>query len=357
MLRRTTLSAAGAALAAVAVAVAGASGTTPGPMTRAGGGVEGAATAGTTVIAGTTATTGATWTTASSGVRGKRVHGAERTAAGQRTRGYRRPVPGAAAVPWEWQEPGTVRAFRAPLVIAHRGAARTAPENTLAAVDAAHRTGLTWVENDVQRTKDGQLIVMHDTTLRRTTNAETVFPGRAPWRVADFTAAEIARLDAGRWFAQRFAGERVPTLTAFLRRLERNGQRLLLELKSPRRYPGIEAQTLALLRREGWLDRVHRESRLVVQSFCVRCVRTVHELAPDVRTGILGTPKESALPGYARFADQINPRLTHLTSRWIAAVHRLRGPHGSPLEIYAWGAGADAGAPAAARRGIEGVVG
>ncbi|WP_329148189.1 glycerophosphodiester phosphodiesterase family protein [Streptomyces sp. NBC_01456] len=241
-------------------------------------------------------------------------------------------------------------------VIAHRGASRDAPENTLAAVDAAHRRGLIWVENDVQRSKDGRLVVLHDATLERTTDAAKVFPGRAPWRVGDFTAAEIARLDAGSWFGGRFAGERVPTLAAYLRRLERNGQRLLLEIKAPEKYPGIEAQVLRELRVAGWLDRAHVRSRLVVQSFSVRCVRTVHERAPQVRTGILGAPGVGLLPRYARFADQINPPESALSSRWLAAVHRLRGPHGRPLEVYAWDVAKNTTARSVRARGADGVI-
>lgn len=86
-------------------------------------------------------------------------------------------------------------------VIAHRGASAYAPENTLAAIDKADDLGFRWVENDVQRTKDGQLVVIHDDSLTRTTDVEEVFPGRAPWKVKDFTAAEIAQLDAGSWFS------------------------------------------------------------------------------------------------------------------------------------------------------------
>lgn len=248
--------------------------------------------------------------------------------------------------------PGTAAAR----VIAHRGASRDAPENTLAAVDAAHRRGLIWVENDVQRSKDGRLVVLHDATLERTTDAAKVFPGRAPWRVGDFTAAEIARLDAGSWFGGRFAGERVPTLAAYLRRLERNGQRLLLEIKAPEKYPGIEAQVLRELRAAGWLDRAHVRSRLVVQSFSVRCVRTVHERAPQVRTGILGAPGVRLLSRYARFADQINPPESALSSRWLAAVHRLRGPHGRPLEVYAWDVAKNTTARSVRARGADGVI-
>ncbi|MFE0376998.1 glycerophosphodiester phosphodiesterase [Streptomyces inhibens] len=248
--------------------------------------------------------------------------------------------------------PGTA----ATLVIAHRGASRYAPENTLAAVDAAHRRGLIWVENDVQRTKDGRLVVMHDTTLERTTDAAKVFPGRAPWRLGDFTAAEIARLDAGSWFGKRFAGERVPTLAGYVRRLDHNGQRLLLEIKAPERYPGIEAQVVRELRAQGWLDRDHVRSRLVVQSFSVACVKTVHELVPQVRTGILGAPGVDKLPRYARFADQINPRMSAVSSRWLAAVHRLRGPHGRPLEVYAWDVAKNTNVRSVRARGIAGVI-
>ncbi|GAA5609309.1 glycerophosphodiester phosphodiesterase [Streptomyces platensis] len=248
--------------------------------------------------------------------------------------------------------PGTA----ATRVIAHRGASRYAPENTLAAVDAAHRRGFIWVENDVQRSKDGRLVVLHDTTLRRTTDAARLFPGRAPWRVGDFTAAEIARLDAGSWFGKRFKGERVPTLADYLRRLDHNGQRLLLEIKAPEKYPGIEAQVLRELRARGWLDHAHVRSRLVIQSFCVMCVKTVHELAPQVRTGILGAPDVRKLAGYARFADQINPRFSALSSRWLAAVHRLRGPHGRTLEVYAWDVAKNTTARSVRARGVEGVI-
>ncbi|MEU9121264.1 glycerophosphodiester phosphodiesterase family protein [Streptomyces sp. NPDC048506] len=248
--------------------------------------------------------------------------------------------------------PGTAAA----LVIAHRGASHDAPENTLAAVDAARRRGLIWVENDVQRTKDGRLVVIHDTTLERTTDAARVFPGRAPWRVGDFTAAEIARLDAGSWFGRRFAGERIPTLAAYLRRLDHNGQRLLLEIKAPERYPGIEPEVVRELRARGWLDRAHVRGRLVVQSFSPACVKTVHALVPQVRTGVLGAPDAAALARYALFADQINPRQSALSSRWLAAVHRLRGPHGRRLEVYVWDVAKNTNARSLRARGVDGVI-
>ncbi|SEF11402.1 glycerophosphodiester phosphodiesterase family protein [Streptomyces sp. Ag109_O5-10] len=223
----------------------------------------------------------------------------------------------------------------APTVLAHRGAAAYAPENTLAAIDKAAALGFTWVENDVQRTKDGRLVVIHDDSLRRTTDAAKVFPGRAPWKVKDFTAAEVARLDAGSWFSPSYRGTRVPTLEQYMRRVEHNHEKLLLEIKNPELYPGIERQVLQLLRNEGWLDRPHLD-RLVVQSFSADSLRAVHALRPAVTTGYLGTPPVGSLRRYAGFVDLINPSVGSVSVGYVRTVHALKGPHGRPLRVFTW---------------------
>ncbi|MFI6859171.1 glycerophosphodiester phosphodiesterase [Streptomyces sp. NPDC050421] len=243
-----------------------------------------------------------------------------------------------------------------PLVIAHRGASAYAPENTLAAVDKADVLGFDWVENDVQLTRDGVLVVIHDTSLKRTTDAEEVFPDRAPWAVKDFTAAEIARLDAGSWFGPQYAGARVPTLRQYLQRIGRNRQNLLLEIKSPETYPGIEQATLRVLRQEGWLDRGHVSSRLVIQSFGADSVRKVHEQRPDVITGFLGTPAVADLPSYAKFTDQINPAHTSLSGEYVAAVHALKGPHDKRLRVNAWTVNDAEHALQVAGYGVDGII-
>ncbi|MFC8199654.1 glycerophosphodiester phosphodiesterase [Streptomyces sp. NPDC060006] len=243
-----------------------------------------------------------------------------------------------------------------PLVIAHRGASAQAPENTLAAIDRADRLGFRWVENDVQRTKDGQLVVIHDDNLARTTDVEEVFPGRAPWKVKDFTAAEIARLDAGSWFSPRYAGARVPTLKQYMNRVSRNHQKLVLEIKNPALYPGIERQTLKVLSNEGWLGPAHVRSKLVIQSFSADSVRTVHALRPDIKTGFLGTPKVAQLPAYAEFADQINSSHTTISLGYVAAIHALEGPHGRPLEIFTWTVDTAQDTRRVAGFGVDGVI-
>ncbi|WP_031081902.1 glycerophosphodiester phosphodiesterase [Streptomyces sp. NRRL WC-3549] len=250
----------------------------------------------------------------------------------------------------------TAQAPPGPVVHAHRGASAYAPENTLAAVDAADDLGIDWVENDVQRTRDGVLVVMHDTSLARTTDAEQVFPDRAPWAVKDFTAREIARLDAGSWFGPAYAGARVPTFKQYLDRVERNRQNLLLEIKSPEIYPGIEKEILRVLRQKGWLDRRHVEHRLVVQSFGVESVKTVHAQRPDVVTGFLGTPAVADLPSYAAFTDQINPAYTTIDADYVAAVQKLKGAHGKPLRVNTWTVDDAADASEVAGFGVDGII-
>ncbi|MFI9231958.1 glycerophosphodiester phosphodiesterase family protein [Streptomyces rimosus] len=247
-------------------------------------------------------------------------------------------------------------AHRTVVTIAHRGASAYAPENTLAAVDAAADLGFAWVENDVQRTKDGELVVLHDTSLARTTNVEQVFPGRAPWNVADFTLAEIEKLDAGSWFGPKFTGERVPTLEDYMDTVEDNDQNLLLEVKSPELYPGIERQILKELREDGWLDRDHVKRRLVVQSFSADSVKKVHSLRPDIKTGFLGTPAVAELPKYAAFADQINPQYKSIDAGYVASVHKVKGPHGRPLEVFTWTIDDAANAVKAAGQGVNGII-
>ncbi|MFD6418051.1 glycerophosphodiester phosphodiesterase [Streptomyces sp. NPDC060194] len=243
-----------------------------------------------------------------------------------------------------------------PVVIAHRGASASAPENTLDAVDAAARAGVEWVENDVQRTRDGVLVVVHDRTLARTTDVEQVYPGRAPWRVGDLTAAEIARLDAGSWFGPRFAGVRVPTLAQYLGRVERNGQKLLLEIKLPDAHPGIARDTLRVLAAAGWLDRARAAHRLVVQSFDADTLRAVHALRPDVRTAFLGAPPVGELPAYAGFTDGVNPGRRTLTAAYVRAVQTVRGRRGEPLRVFAWTVDTHGEARRVAGYGVDGII-
>jgi glycerophosphoryl diester phosphodiesterase len=262
----------------------------------------------------------------------------------------------APAVSTQSTRPGTGRPGERTTVVAHRGASGYAPENTLAAVDAAGALGVQWVEVDVQRTKDGALVLLHDTDLRRTTNVAELFPDRAPWKLSEFTAEEVAQLDAGSWFDESFAGEPVPSFGELLDRMAGQGQRLLLELKAPELYPGIEQQILTELGEHGWLAPRQVRHKLILQSFNADSVRTVHQLNPRVKTGFLGTPPVAELPAYAEFSDQINPRHTTVTAEYVAAVHALRGPRGRRLEVFVWTVDDVPTAVALAELGVDGII-
>ena len=243
-----------------------------------------------------------------------------------------------------------------PVTVAHRGASGYAPENTLSAVEKADKLGFDWVENDVQRTKDGELVVMHDTTLARTTNVEKLYPKRSPWNVSEFTSKEIKRLDAGSWFSDDYAGEKVPTLEQYLKSITENGQRLLLELKSPELYPGIELQTLKELSNNGWLDSKHTKNKLIIQSFNAASVKTTHSLNPAVKTGFLGNPKISELDSYAKFTDQINPTYTAATKDYVKAVHARKGPLGEQMEVFTWTVNDGSTARSVDKAGVDGII-
>ena len=130
------------------------------------------------------------------------------------------------------------------LVIAHRGASGTCPENTLAAFRRAAALGAHMVELDVQLTRDGEVVVMHDWTLERTTDGSGA--------VAERSRAEIDRLDAGAWFGPAFRGERVPGLADVLVAI---ALPINVELK-PVGDDGLEARALAVVEAAGASERV-----------------------------------------------------------------------------------------------------
>ncbi|HEY8454158.1 MAG TPA: glycerophosphodiester phosphodiesterase family protein [Actinopolymorphaceae bacterium] len=155
------------------------------------------------------------------------------------------------------------------IVVAHRGASGTAPENTLIALQEAARLGADFAEVDVVLSKDGVPVLAHDLTLQRTTNVAEVFPERATCNVSEFTLAELRTLDAGSWFDPRFAGARIPTLREALRVFRDVQLGLWMELKSPHLHPRLAEAVAEVLRTTpgGWLSASDRSRWLTVTSF------------------------------------------------------------------------------------------
>jgi glycerophosphoryl diester phosphodiesterase len=163
-----------------------------------------------------------------------------------------------------------------PLVIAHRGDSAHRPENTLSAFASALELGAELVEMDVQLTRDGNVVVMHDATVDRTTD------GRG--RLREMTLREVRKLSAGYpvRFGATFSGERVPTLTEVLALL-RDRARAMIEIKSESvthdEEGGIEAVAVADVRRLGM------EKDVALISFDRRALMRCRKLAPEIARG------------------------------------------------------------------------
>ena len=161
-------------------------------------------------------------------------------------------------------------------VIAHRGFSGAAPENTIAAVRAAIEIQADMAEIDVTLTADGHIVVIHDETLDRTTNGGGL--------VSDFGLTALQQLDAGSWFAPRFAGERIPTLDTVLDEVE--GRILLnVEIKSESVDRGVVPKLASSIRKRGMIDQV------VVSSFSPTALEQMHSEAPEIRTAVLYNTK------------------------------------------------------------------
>lgn len=151
-------------------------------------------------------------------------------------------------------------------IISHRGAAATAPENTLAAMRIAFEHGVDFVEVDLHLTADGVPVLMHDPTVDRTTNGSGTVSG--------LTLAEIKTLDAGSWYGSEHAGEPVPTLQEFLDELTPTNSRALIELKGLWNDEQI-THAVELLRERYLVDRV------AFESFEVDNLQRLELLAPE----------------------------------------------------------------------------
>ncbi|QNN55040.1 hypothetical protein H9L09_13225 [Nocardioides mesophilus] len=232
--------------------------------------------------------------------------------------------------------------------MAHRGASAYAPENTLAALRKAIARDADLAEFDVQRTRDGAVVLLHDATLERTTDVRRVFPDRGPWRVGDFSYAEIARLDAGSWKGPEYAGERIPLLTEALEVLRPSGLGALVELKHPRLYPGLVAELATLL------DEDRRgpaaPGSVIVQSFDESAARELKGRVPSVPVGVLGSPARDRLASIASWADLVNPHHHRADRSYVDEVRR----HG--LQCFVWTVDRPVAMRRAVRAGVDGVI-
>ncbi|MDI3231057.1 glycerophosphodiester phosphodiesterase [Staphylococcus pasteuri] len=203
--------------------------------------------------------------------------------------------------------------------IAHRGASGYAPEHTFNSYDKSHRElGASYIEIDLQRTKDGHLVAMHDETVDRTTNGHG--------RVEDYTLDELKKLDAGSWFNKQhpnlakseYKNAKVPTLDEILSRYGKNAN-YYIETKSPDVYPGMENQLIQSLNKHGMLtNQSLKNGHVIVQSFSEPSLQKMKQLSPNIPLirlldkGELTSQTESDLKRIKSYAIGVGPEYTDL---------------------------------------------
>lgn len=219
---------------------------------------------------------------------------------------------------------------RLPLVIAHRGASAYAPEHTFASYDLALAQGADHIEQDLQLTADGELVVLHDPVLDRTARGPAA---SCSGLVSEKTLAQLQECEVGSWFNDAhperadpsYVGLRIPTMAQVLDRYG-NDTRYYIELKATDAGSGMEAPLIGLLADAGMLGADEERRPVIVQSFGLEVLETVHGLEPDLPLVLLlrgtGAPvDESTLDAAREYAVGIGPPSAIVDRAFVDAAH------------------------------------
>lgn len=162
-----------------------------------------------------------------------------------------------------------------PHIVAHRGGGKLAPENTLAAIDTGHRYGHTMIEFDAKLSGDGQIFLLHDDSLERTTNGQGI-AGQQDWQA-------LSRLDAGSWFSPEFLAEPLATLDQVAERCREYQMMANIEIKPTTGEEVTTGKEVALAAQRLWQGQVAP----LLSSFSVEALSAAQEAAPELPRGLL----------------------------------------------------------------------
>ncbi|WP_270180946.1 glycerophosphodiester phosphodiesterase [Alkalihalobacillus sp. CinArs1] len=227
--------------------------------------------------------------------------------------------------------------------VAHRGASGYAPENTMAAFEKAVDMKSDMFELDVQLSKDGELVVIHDTSVDRTTDGSG--------KVKDLTLEELRSLDAGSWFDEAFTGEKIPTLGEVLDEY-RGKIGILIEIKSPSLYPGIEQKVADALTERN----MHKpnNNKIIVQSFDHDSVQTFHSILPSVPLGVLvynpDHLTDQRLEAFSEYASYVNPSKSLVDRELVTRIHDY------DMDVHPWTARDRESVQALKEAGVDGII-
>lgn len=237
-------------------------------------------------------------------------------------------------------------AAAAPLVVAHRGASGTRPEHTFAAYDRAIQMGADYIEQDLQLTSDGVLVVLHDTTLNRTARGPAE---NCTGAVDTKTLAQIKTCSAGQWFGAEYVDEKIPTLEEVFQRYGKTVN-YYIETKAPDSADHMEERLLALLDKYDLRNDAINKWQVLIQSFSAPSLRLVHSLDPRLPLIFLGNPSLATIPSYADFAVGLGPSFgASINANWVNTAHA------SCLDVHPYTINTAANMTAALNAGVDGM--
>lgn len=212
--------------------------------------------------------------------------------------------------------------------VAHRGASAYAPEHTFPAWDLAREMGADYIEQDLQMTADGVLVVLHDNTLDRTARGPVE---NCTGPVMSKTLEQIKTCDVGTWFNEtypeqarpEYVGLRIPTLREVFERYGRDVN-YYIETKTPEQAPMMEEKLLALIDEFGLREGAVRRWQVLIQSFSPESLMKIHALDPELPLVQLSpVANEGSLALAADYAVGYGPSYKGVTESFVARAHEL----------------------------------
>lgn len=198
-------------------------------------------------------------------------------------------------------------------IVAHRGLSEAFPENTGISYKAALMRDVDFVEIDLHLSRDGVLVAMHDEDVDRT----TAHSGQ----ISTYSLEELKDMDIGSWKNETFKNERILTFKEILAIFKLYNKSILVEIKKPRLYPGIEAEIIKDIEACDF-----NKDQVVIQSFNADSIRKVRELDPTFRLGVLISASNHifSMPDFesiSQYADYVNPRFMMINKRFVKKAH------------------------------------
>ncbi len=233
------------------------------------------------------------------------------------------------------------------IIFAHRGASSVAPENTMPAIEKAIAAGADYIEIDVQLSKDRQVVLMHDRSVKRTTDGEG--------KISELDWTYLRTLDAGCWFDKKYTGTRIPLLEEVIQNVNSRAK-LLIEIKAGNEMNGIEKELI------GSIKKYDAESWCEVQSFSDNILENIHRECPGIRLHKLFILKLRFLP---IIFDGSFSSFSYEKYEYVYAfnIHRLFGTHPLLKDIHdhkkkanAWGCISESSCKAYKMDGWDGII-